>query len=81
MEYDDTMYINGEEIIIQPLSQAQLDQLIQFGESVNTPYYYNMDVMNIINEEMGSFYSGQKTARDAAAIIQSRAQLYVDENR
>lgn len=81
VEYDDTMYINGEEIIIQPLSQAQLDQLIQFVESVNTPYYYNMDVMNIINEEMGSFYSGQKTARDAAAIIQSRAQLYVDENR
>lgn len=81
VEYDQTMYINGEEIVIPPLTQEQLDQVVQFIESVNTSYYYNEDVLNIINEEMGAFYSGQKTARDAAAIIQSRAQLYVDENR
>lgn len=81
IEYDNTMYINGEEVIIPPLNQEQLDQVVQYIESVNTPYYYNEDVLNIVNEEMGSFYSGQKTARDAAAIIQSRAQLYVDENR
>ena len=50
-------------------------------ETVNTKYYYNESVLNIINEEMGSFYSGQKSAADAAAIIQSRVQLYVDESR
>lgn len=81
VEYDQTMYINGEDIAIEPLTQEQLDQVIAYIETVNTGYYYNEDVMNIINEEMGAFYSGQKSARDTAAIIQSRAQLYVDENR
>lgn len=81
VEYDQTIYINGEEIIVDPLTQEQLDQIVSYVETVNTGYYYNEDVMNIINEEMGGFYTGQKSARDTAAIIQSRAQLYVDENR
>lgn len=81
VEYDETYWINEEEIILPPLSQQQLDQLISFVESVDTPYYYNQDVLDIINEEMGAFYSGQKTAKDTAAIIQSRTQIFVDENR
>ena len=44
-------------------------------------YYYNEDVLNIVNEEMGAFYTGQKSARDVANVIQSRAQIFVDENR
>ena len=81
IEYDQTMYINGEDIIIPPLSEEQLKQVLDYMETVNTKYYYNESVLNIINEEMGSFYSGQKSAADAAAIIQSRVQLYVDESR
>ena len=81
VEYDQTMYINGEDIIIPPLSEEQLKQVLDYMETVNTKYYYNESVLNIINEEMGSFYSGQKSAADAAAIIQSRVQLYVDESR
>lgn len=81
IEYDETFWVNEEEVVLPPLNQSQLDQLITFVESVNTPYYYNQDVLDIINEEMGAFYSGQKSAKDTAAIIQSRAQIFVDENR
>ncbi len=81
VEYDETYWINNEEIILPPLNQQQLDQLIAFVESVDSPYYTNQDVLDIINEEMGAFYSGQKTAKDTAAVIQSRAQIFVDENR
>lgn len=79
--YDNTMYVNGEEIVIEPLSQEQLDQVVAFIESVNIRYYYNESVLNIVNEEMGAFYSGQKSAQDVADIIQRRIQIYVDENR
>lgn len=79
--YDNTMYINGEEITIPPLSQEQLDQVTDFIQSVNNRYYYNEAVTNIVNEEMGAFYSGQKSAQDVADVIQRRAQIYVDENR
>lgn len=81
VEYDSTMTINGEDITIDPLTQEQLDQLMNLITTVNTTYYYSDDVFNIINEEMGAFYSDQKTAADTAAIIQSRVQLYVDENQ
>ena len=78
--YDNTMNINGEEIVVSPLNQEQLDKVVEYIESVNNRYYYNESVANIVNEEMGAFYSGQKSAQDVANIIQSRVQIYVDEN-
>ncbi len=81
VEYDDTYYINGESIVLPTLTQEQIDKMVDFIFSVNKCYYSNNEVMTIINEEMESFYSGQKSAQDVAAVIQSRAQLYVDENR
>lgn len=79
-EYDETFYMNGEEIVLPPLTQEQVDKIVNFIYSVDKPVYYNEDVTNIINEEMEAFYSGQKTARDVAGIIQNRVQLFVDEN-
>ena len=37
--------------------------------------------MDMIEEEVQAFYAGQKTAEDVAQTIQSRVQVYVDENR
>ena len=79
--YDNTMYVNGEEIIIPPLNQQQLDQVIDFMSSVTNRYVYNEAISNIVTEEAGAFLKGQKNASDVAAVIQSRAQIYVDENR
>ena len=79
--YDNSMYINGEEIILEPLTQQQLDQVVSYLETVNTTYYYNEFINNIINEEIEAFFTGQKSAKDVADIIQRRAQIYIDENR
>ncbi len=38
-------------------------------------------LMNIIAEESEPFFKGQKSAADAAKIIQNRIQIYVNENR
>ncbi len=38
-------------------------------------------VLNIVKEEAGAFFSGQRSAADVAGIIQSRVQVYVNENR
>lgn len=81
VEYDDTYYINGEEIILPPLTQEQVDQIVSFVESVDKLTYYNEAVTNIIDEEAGAYFSGQKSAKDVAGIIQSRVQIYVNENR
>ncbi len=81
VEYDESIWINNEEIKLDPMSQEQVDEIVNFVFSVDKTYYSNDEVRNIINEEMEAFYSGQKTAQDVAAIIQSRVQIYVDENR
>ena len=81
VEYDDYYWINNEEIKLDPLSQEQVDELVAFIQTVNKRYYTNTEIINIINEEMEAYFSGQKTADAVAGIIQSRAQIYVDENR
>lgn len=79
-EYDDYFYMNGEDILLEPMSQEQIDKLVNYIYSIDNAYYYNEDILNIINEEMDAFYTGQKSAEDVANIIQRRAQVYVDEN-
>ena len=41
---------------------------------------WNEDILAIITEEAAPFFVGQKSAKEAADIIQSRVQLYVNEN-
>lgn len=81
VEYDETYYINDEEIILPQLTKDQVDKIVSFVESVNKRAYYNEAITNIISEEAGAYFSGQKSARDVAAVIQSRVQVYVNENR
>lgn len=38
------------------------------------------DIWNIISEEAGAYFEGQKTASEVAGIIQNRVQLYLFEN-
>lgn len=81
VSYDDTYYLNGESITLPPMSQQQVDKIVDFIGSVNRSSYYNSDIMKIIEEETEAFFSDQKTAQDVVKIIQSRAQVYVNENR
>ena len=41
----------------------------------------NDEITNIITEEADAFFKGQKSAADVAGVIQSRVQIYVNENR
>lgn len=81
VEVDEWYEVNGESIKIEPLTQKQLDEIVSFIQSVTKREYYNQDIQNIVTEEAEAFFAGQKSAKDVAGIIQSRAQLYVNENR
>ncbi|MDE6516255.1 MAG: extracellular solute-binding protein [Acetatifactor sp.] len=79
--YDDTWYINGEEIILEPFTQEEVDAICEFIYTVNRTAYYNDDIRNIITEEAEAFFSGQKSVQEVVDIIQSRAQVFVNESR
>lgn len=82
VEYDERLKTpDGEVVVVPPLDREQLDQLIAYVESVTATPYEDSNVLSIIEEELGSYFSGQKTAESVAAIIQSRVQMYVQENQ
>lgn len=78
-EYDNTFWMNGESIVLPVFTQAQVDKIKNFVTSVDKAVYYNQDVINIVTEEAEAFFSGQKSAKDVADIIQSRVSIYVNE--
>ena len=65
----------------QQLSEEDAQTLrdMVYGVTRNNSYDYQM--MNLILEEAESYFSGQKSLDEVVAIIQNRAQLYVDENK
>ena len=46
--YDYTYYMNGEEVAVDPFSQAEVDALSAFISSVNQRSYFNEDIINIV---------------------------------
>lgn len=74
-------YGNDFEIDIYAAKQEDIDELMELIESVNTSVQYDLSMYDIILEEAQPFFSGQKPAKEVADIIQSRVQIYVNENR
>lgn len=79
--YEYTTMINGETVILEPFTEEQMNQVTDFIQSVDSRFYYDQEVMKIMEEEMEAFFSGQKSAAEVADIIQRRAQMYIDTNR
>ena len=57
---------------------AQLEAILKEAKAAKS---IDETVMGIIEEEAGAFFSGQRSARDVAGIIQSRVQIYMNENK
>lgn len=81
VEYDDTYYVNGIEIIIPPMTDEKIQKVEDFIFSIDQTVVYDENLINIITEEAEGFFSGQKSAKEVAGIIQSRVKIYVNENR
>lgn len=69
-------------ITLKPYTKEQMDifrgMLGRIGKEID--FGQGDEISKIINEETKSVYSGDKTAKEAAGVIQSRVSLYVNEN-
>ncbi len=81
VEYDQTYYVGEVEIKITPMTQVEINEVLNFVKSVEQPYSYDENLINIINEESAPYFAGQKNIKEVADIIQNRIQIYVNENR
>lgn len=81
VEYDETYFVNGVEIAISPLTRERADEIVSELYSFTQIYRADDTLLNIVREEAAPYFAGQKSAKEAASIIQSRVQIYVNENR
>ena len=78
--YDESIWINGEELKLEQMTQADVDQMYELFETVDSAYEYDETLLNMVKEEVAPFFKGQKSAEECAKIVQSKAQIYIDEN-
>ncbi len=79
--YEDDVYWAGDErVVIPPLNDEDVAFVKEYITSLHKMYNANDSVYNIITEEVAAFFSGQKTSKEVADIIQSRVSIYVNEN-
>ena len=71
----------NEEIKLDPLNDAQIQEFKDLILSINQISYYDTDIDNIITEEVSAYLAGQKSAQEVASIIQSRVQIYINEHK
>ena len=72
--------IGGEDISLPRISDTEVDRMYAFLKGLESEAYFDSSVENIIVEEAAAFFEGQKSADDVASVIQSRVQIYINEN-
>ena len=72
---------NGEEVSYYALTQADADQINAVVASAAHTVSLDQRVTNMIDEEAAYFFKGEKTVDQTAQIIQSRMNVYVNEQK
>ena len=61
-------------------SEDDLKEMEKILENLTFSVNSEQEVLNIIMEEAGAYFAGQKTTAEVSDIIQSRIQVYLKEN-
>ena len=63
------------------MTEYEKDILMDIISSTTRIQRYDESIMKIVNEEVVYFYNGERTAQQTAEYIQSRVNIYVNEQR
>ena len=72
---------DGHVYEIYAITQEQADNLRAVINSTTKLANYNDSIFDIVNEQAQVFFAGQKSAEEVAQLIQSKANIYVNEQR
>lgn len=74
-------FSNGETVQIFALTQEQADKLWDLITTTTKVSEDNSSIMEIVTEQAQAYYAGQKSAEEVAKLIQSKVNIYVNEQR
>ena len=63
------------------LNEEDIDQILGVINSTRSVYDYDQEILDIITDEVAAYFAGDKDVQTTASMIQSRVNLYVQEQR
>ena len=74
---------NGETVYkdVYALTQEEIDQILGVINNTHSVYDYDQEILDIITDEVAAYFAGDKDVQTTANMIQSRVNLYVQEQR
>ena len=75
--------VNGETawVDVYALTQEDIDQILGVINNTSSVYDYDQEILDIITDEVAAYFAGDKDVQTTASMIQSRVNLYVQEQR
>ncbi|MDE7220035.1 MAG: extracellular solute-binding protein, partial [Oscillospiraceae bacterium] len=75
------IFVAGQGILLKPATQADYDQVMELYEAAEGISGRDESIWAIAQECAGAYFAGDRTAADAAKAIQSRVELYLNEQK
>lgn len=75
------LYMDGFEYTYRPSTREEIDTLLALIDRSAPISLGDREIMKLISEEAEAFYKGDKSAAEAAELIQKRVSIYVSENK
>lgn len=72
---------DGMTVEIYAMTQEQADKLLELIENTTKVQDYNSAIYDIVAEQSAAFFAGQKSAEEVAKLVQSKANIFVNEQR
>lgn len=69
----------GDKIDIYAASEEDIQAVLDIINSADKIRVWNSLINDIINEEAGAFFNGNKTLEEVVNIVESRVQIYINE--
>ena len=66
---------------VYALTEDQIQQIRELILTTTKVADYNQEILDIVKEQAAPFFAGQKTAEEVAKLVQSKANIYVNEQR
>lgn len=71
----------GESEEVYAIEPEQIEQLRALVASTEKRANYDNAIFDIVNEQAAAFFQGQKSAEEVAKLVQSKANIFVNEQR
>ena len=74
-------FADGTTYDLYAMTQDQADRLLDLINTTTRSYEINDGIFQIVKELAQSYFAGQKSAEEVARLVQSKANIYVNEQR